>query len=119
MLRSDLSSLISDYEPTEAAIEQVFVTNNRRTAMSVSRASGAAMVALAEAGIPVTEYTPTAVKMALCGYGGAPKEQVQKVVAMRLELNAPPSTPDAADALAIAMCHLQSLPMRHAVGEGR
>jgi len=73
------------------------------------------MLALARAGLPVTEYTPSAVKMALCGYGDADKAQVQKVIAMRLGLPAAPQPADAADALAIALCHAQSLPLRRAV----
>ena len=115
VLKEDLVDLIREYEPAEAALEQVFVNRNRQTAMSVARASGVVMLALAEAGLEVTEYTPSAVKMALCGYGAASKEQVQKVVAMRLGLPGVPSPADTADALAIALCHLQSLPLRRAV----
>ena len=65
------------------------------------------MLAMAEAGLRVTEYTPSAVKMALTGFGAADKKQVQQVVAMRLKLETPPSPADAADALAIALCHVQ------------
>jgi crossover junction endodeoxyribonuclease RuvC len=114
-LRRDLAGLIEEYQPAEAAIEEVFVNKNLHTAMSVARASGVALVTLAEAGIGVTEYTPSAVKMALCGYGNAAKEQVQKVVAMRLQLPGVASPADASDALAIALCHVQTLPMRRAV----
>jgi crossover junction endodeoxyribonuclease RuvC len=114
-LHRDLAGLIAEFQPTEAAIEEVFVNRNRHTAMSVARASGVAMLTLAEAGVVVTEYTPSAVKMALCGYGNAGKEQVQKVVAMRLRLPGLAQPADASDALAIALCHLQSIPMRRAV----
>jgi crossover junction endodeoxyribonuclease RuvC len=114
-LRRDLVALIEEYQPAEAAIEEVFVNRNLHTAMSVARASGVALLTLAEAGLDVTEYTPSAVKMALCGYGNAAKEQVQKVVAMRLQLPGVATPADASDALAIALCHVQAIPMRRAV----
>lgn len=107
-LHRDLAELIAEHRPDAAAIEQVFVNQNLQTATAVGRASGVALLAAAQAGLDISEYTPSAVKMALTGYGGAPKEQVQKVIAMRLGLPAPPSPPDAADALAVALCHLQS-----------
>jgi crossover junction endodeoxyribonuclease RuvC len=116
-LHRDLTALVAEYRPDAAAIEEVFVNRNLQTATAVGRASGAAIVALAAAGLEVTGYTPTAVKMALAGYGGAPKEQVQRVVAMRLGLQAAPQPADAADALAVAMCHLQSSRMQRAVRE--
>ena len=107
-LHRDLTTVIADHAPVEAAIEQVFVNQNRRTAVSVARASGVALLAAGLVGIPVTEYTPSAVKMALVGVGNADKQQVQRVVAMRLGLGELPSPADAADALAIALCHLQA-----------
>ncbi len=108
-LHRDLCELIAEHDPGAVAIERVFVNQNLRTAMSVARASGVAVLAAAQAGIEVAEYTPSAIKMALVGYGGAPKDQVQRVVAMRLGLPAVPEPADAADALAIALCHLQSV----------
>lgn len=114
-LRRDVQGLINQYEPAEAAIEEVFVNKNLHTAMSVARASGVVLETVAASGISITEYTPSAVKMALCGYGNAAKEQVQKVVAMRLALPGIAKPADASDALAIALCHLQALPMRRAV----
>lgn len=111
----DLTALIAEFEPAQAAIEQVFVNRNLRTATAVGRASGVALLALTQAGIPVSEYSPTAVKMALCGNGAAPKLQVQRVVAMRLGLTEAPKPADAADALAVALCHAQHSPMRRAV----
>ena len=86
---------------------------------AVGRASGAIILTAAQAGLPVFEYTPSAVKMAVCGVGDADKEQVQAVVAMRLGLDAAPKPADAADALAIALCHLQSAPLRRAVEAAR
>ncbi len=111
----DLTDLIAEYRPAEAAIEEVFVNRNLRTATSVGRASGVALLAMAEAGLPVAEYTPSAVKMALCGNGRADKRQVQRVVALRLGLDGILEPPDAADALAVALCHAQHKPMRRAV----
>ena len=114
-LHDDLGRLIAQYRPSEVAVEQVFVNRNLQTATSVGRASGVILLAAAEAGLPVTEYTPSAVKMAVCGAGDAGKAQVQAVVAMRLGLEAAPAPADAADALAIALCHLQASPLRRAV----
>jgi crossover junction endodeoxyribonuclease RuvC len=114
-LHRDLTDIVLEYRPDEAAIEQVFVNRNLQTATSVGRASGVVLLALAQAAVPTEEYTPSAVKMALCGYGNADKTQVGKVVQMRLGLPAIPGPADAADALAIALCHLQTAPMRRAV----
>lgn len=114
-LEADLVAVIRDHRPTEAAIEEVFANRNAKTAMATARASGVILLTLAKASIAVAEYTPTAVKMALTGYGAADKKQVQDVVAMRLDLDAPPRPADAADALAIALCHAQGAGMRRAV----
>jgi len=107
-LHHDLVALIAQHSIDSAAIEQVFVNRNRSTATSVGRASGVALLAAAQAGIEVVEYTPSAVKMALTGYGAAEKAQVAKVVQMRFGLASPPRPADAADALAIALCHIQA-----------
>ena len=114
-LQRDLRAVVDEYRPNEAAIEEVFVNRNLHTAVGVGRASGVAIVTMASAGLRVAEYTPTAVKMALTGYGGADKDQIGKVVAMRLNLPAPPKPADAADALAVALCHLQGAGLRRAV----
>ena len=111
-LARDLRDLVAEYRPDAAAIEQVFVNRNTATAMAVGRASGVAILVLAEAGVPVGEYTPSGVKMALTGSGSADKQQMQRVVAMRLGLSAPPTPVDAADALAVALCHVQHMPMQ-------
>lgn len=104
----DVSALIVEYAPSVMAIEQVFVNRNLQTAMSVVRASGTAMLAAAASGIPVVEYTPSQVKAAVAGYGNATKQQVQRMVTLRMGLAEAPKPADAADALAIALCHLQS-----------
>lgn len=107
-LADDLDAVIDQYRPTEAAIEEVFVNRNLQTATSVGRASGVAILSAARAGLSVAEYTPSAVKLAITGIGTADKKQVQAMVARRLGLDAAPSPADAADALAIAICHAQS-----------
>ncbi len=108
-LHAGLRSVVADHGPTEMAIETVFTNRNRATAISVGRASGVAMLVAGEAGIPVTEYTPTAIKLAVAGSGRADKKAVQMMVGRRLGLREAPRPADAADALAIAICHLQSL----------
>ena len=118
-LHRDLSTLIAEFQPAQAAIEEVFVNRNLHTATAVGRASGVALLALSQAAVPVSEYSPSAVKMALCGNGRAPKDQVKRVVAMRLGLSGSPEPADAADALAVALCHAQHAPMRRAVEEAR
>lgn len=107
-LADDLDALLTEHEIDEAAIEEVFVNRNLQTATSVGRASGVAILCLARAGLAVAEYTPSAVKLAVTGTGDAAKPQVQALVARRLGLAVAPSPADAADALAIAICHAQS-----------
>jgi len=108
----DLEDLIAEYRPAEAAIEEIFVNLNLQTAAGVGRASGVAILAAARAGLSVYEYTPTAVKSAVAGYGAADKTQLQAVVARRLGLRVAPRPADAADACAVALCHLQSRRLR-------
>ena len=106
-LHRDLGAIVQEQEPDVMAIEQVFTNRNLMTAISVGRASGVALLVAAQAGIPVYEYTPSAVKAAVAGYGKATKDQIRYIVASRLKLRARPEPADAADALAIALCHLQ------------
>jgi crossover junction endodeoxyribonuclease RuvC len=96
-------------------VERVFFQVNARTAMSVGQASGLALAAAAERGCEVAQYTPNEVKQALVGFGGATKDQVQRMVATVLELADPPRPPDVADALALAVCHLHGAPLRAAL----
>lgn len=116
-LYADLEAVIAEHHPDEAAIEEVFVNRNLQTATAVGRASGVAILAAARAGIRVHEYTPSAVKMAVVGYGDATKEQVERMVARRLGVTAVPGPADAADALAVALCHLQGAGLRRALDE--
>ena len=107
-LHRDLTALMADLQPDVVALEQVFVNRNLQTATNVGRASGVVMLAAAAAGLSVAEYTPSAVKATVTGDGSAEKRQVQDMVARRLGLAVAPSPADAADALAIALCHLQN-----------
>jgi crossover junction endodeoxyribonuclease RuvC len=111
-LYADLCALIAEHRPDAMAVEAVFTNKNLHTALAVSRASGMALLAAAQAGIPVTEYTPTAVKSAVTGDGSADKAMVATMVVRRLGLTERPKPADAADALAVAICHLQSARMR-------
>ena len=94
------------------AVEQVFFQVNVRTAMSVGQASGLALAEAAAFGCEVVQYTPNQVKNSVAGYGGADKAQVQRMVQVRLGFLAPPKPADAADAAALALCHLSSAPLR-------
>ena len=119
LLQRELAALIAEHRPDSVAVEQVFFQVNVRTAMSVGQASGLALAEAAAAGCEVVQYTPNQVKDAVAGYGAASKAQVQKMVQVRLGLAAPPSPPDAADAAALALCHLAMAPMRRRVAEWR
>ena len=105
-LRAELLGLIAAHGPVSVALERVFFTANVRTAMAVGQASGVAMATAGEAGLEVTEYTPTEVKQSVTGVGTAPKHQVQTMVAALLRLAETPKPADAADACALAICHL-------------
>lgn len=107
-LRDGLAELLRRHEPTEAAVEKLFFNANVRTALSVGQARGVALLALADSDVPVSEYTPSEVKLAVVGYGAADKKQVQYMVRTILAMDAPPSPADAADALAVAICHAHS-----------
>jgi crossover junction endodeoxyribonuclease RuvC len=111
-LRSELTALIRELRPHAVAVEQVFFQTNVRTAMSVGQASGLALAEAWAAGCEVAQYTPNQVKDAIAGWGAAGKEQVQKMVQARLGLTQPPRPADAADAAALALCHLAVAPMR-------
>jgi crossover junction endodeoxyribonuclease RuvC len=103
-----VSDLAEEWEPEAAAVEELFFSRNVRTAMSVGQARGVALLALADAGLDVAEYTPLVIKQAVTGYGNADKMQVQEMVRLLLELAEVPRPDDAADALAVAICHLHS-----------
>jgi crossover junction endodeoxyribonuclease RuvC len=105
MLRAELQAIIVEYRPYVVVVERVLFQTNARTAMSVGQASGVALLCAAEAGLEVVEYSSNEVKLAVAGYGAATKRQVQEMVASLLSLREIPKPPDAADALALALCH--------------
>jgi crossover junction endodeoxyribonuclease RuvC len=109
-IHRELSALIASCAPDCVAIESLFSAVNARTALKLGHARGVAMLAAVECGCPVVEYTPAAVKRAVVGYGRAEKHQVQQMIKLLLGLSKPPSPHDAADALAVAICHLHSAP---------
>jgi crossover junction endodeoxyribonuclease RuvC len=104
-IHRELAELIAWHEPKAMAIEDLYFGKNVRSAMAVGQASGVAMLAAAEGGVSCFAYTPQAVKMAVCGSGGADKRQVQRMVGTLLGLPEPPTPDHAADALAVAICH--------------
>jgi crossover junction endodeoxyribonuclease RuvC len=112
VLHHGLRQVIADCRPDAVALETIFTNRNLRTAISVGRASGVVMLTAAEAGVPVHEYVPTAVKSAVTGDGSANKAQVQQMVARLLHLDKAPQPADASDALAIALCHLRAAPLQ-------
>jgi crossover junction endodeoxyribonuclease RuvC len=118
-LLREFVSLIEEFRPHVVAVEQVFFQVNVRTAMSVGQASGLALAAASQAGCEVAQYTPNQVKDAVAGYGAANKEQVTKMVQVRLGLPTPPKPADVADAAALALCHLAMAPMRRSVARAR
>jgi crossover junction endodeoxyribonuclease RuvC len=113
-LEADLEALVHELHPSAIAVERVLFQANVRTAMTVGQASGLALAVAARAAVPVTHYSPNEVKLAVAGYGGADKAQVQAMVVQLLRLDAPPRPADAADALALAVCHSWSAPVRAA-----
>jgi len=108
ILHERLNQVIIFHHPDTGAVEKLFFQRNVTTALSVGQARGIVLLSLAQAGKPVAEYTPMQVKQAICGYGGADKRQVQEMVRALLSLTEIPRPDDAADALAIAICHLNS-----------
>ena len=107
-LHNQLLKILLLHQPLSGAVEKLFFQRNVRTAITVGQARGVAMLALAQAGVRVAEYTPLEVKQAVVGYGGADKNQVQQMVRALLELPEVPRPDDTADALAIAICHVHS-----------
>jgi crossover junction endodeoxyribonuclease RuvC len=112
VIHSRLGTLLSECRPDAVAIENLFHAVNARSALKLGHARGVAMLAAAEAGVPIFEYTPAEVKRVVVGYGRAEKPQVQHMIKMLLGLAEAPSPYDAADALAVAVCHIHSQPPR-------
>lgn len=104
-IAAGIRTVLAEHAPSVVAVERVFAQQNRHTVMGTAQASGIALLLAAERGIPAALHTPTEVKAAITGYGSADKRQVQTMVARILRLDAPPQPADAADALALALCH--------------
>ena len=111
MIFDGVAALISEHEPDAVALEESYVGADARIALSVGQARGAALVAAASAGVACTEYAPARVKQVVCGYGRADKGQVSRMVRMLLALDVEPETSHAADALAVAICHVSMPPL--------
>jgi crossover junction endodeoxyribonuclease RuvC len=116
-LYEGVTTILRDYRPAVCAIEQLFFSRNVTTALSVGQARGIVMLAAAQAAVPVVEYTPAEVKQSVSGYGKADKNQMQEMVRIILGLHEAPWPDDAADALAVAICHMQLARFREAIGE--
>ena len=114
-LQADFEMLMDEVRPDAVAVEQVFFQNNVRTAMGVGQASGLVLAMAARRGIHVVQYTPSQVKSAVTGSGTANKLQVQQMVQRQLKLRSLPQPPDAADAAALALCHLAVSPLRQSI----
>jgi len=104
-LEAELETLVAEFAPDAVAVERLLFQHNTRTAMAVGQASGLVLAVCARAGVPVGHYSPNEVKLGVVGHGGADKHQVQTMVARLLGLGDVPRPPDAADALALAICH--------------
>ncbi len=103
-----LEAIIQEHQPDHVSIEDVFYAVNVKSALKLGQVRGVAMLAASSAGLPVAEYAPLSIKSAVVGYGKADKQQVQQMVTRLLQLDIPPDSADAADALAIAICHLHT-----------
>jgi crossover junction endodeoxyribonuclease RuvC len=114
-LRDDLRVLLADHRPAVVAIERVLFQLNARTAIPVAQAAGVAMVEAVAAGCEVVEYSPNQVKQAVAGHGGADKDQIERMVQALLGIDRPLRPVDAADAVALALCHLAHAPLRRRV----
>jgi crossover junction endodeoxyribonuclease RuvC len=112
----EVAALIEAHRPDAVALEESFVGVDARTALSVGQARGAVMVAAASGGVECAEYPPARVKQAVCGYGRADKQQVQKMVKAILSLPSPPTPSHASDALAVAICHALAPPLLRIAG---
>jgi crossover junction endodeoxyribonuclease RuvC len=110
-IAAGIRAVLAAHSPAVVAVERVFAQHNRSTVMGTAQASGIALLIAAEAGLPAATHTPSEVKAAVTGYGAADKRQVQTMVARVLRLDALPQPADAADALALALCHAWRAPV--------
>ena len=115
---SGLLRFMDQWDPSEVAVEEPFVSQNVRTAMAIGQAQGVALMAAATRGIDAARYSPTQVKRAVTGYGGGTKEQVQQSLRMQLGADLSAIQEDAADALAVALCHLRTRRLETVLAQG-
>ncbi|MBO5059452.1 MAG: crossover junction endodeoxyribonuclease RuvC [Clostridia bacterium] len=118
-IKEEIQEYLHKYKPDAVAIEELFFNNNAKTAIAVAQARGVMVAEAASMDIPIYEYTPLQIKQAVTGYGRAEKGQIQQMVKMLLNLNAIPKPDDAADALAVAICHAHSAKISDEFGENR
>ena len=116
-LYGKLVDIITHYQPDEVAVEQPFMANNAKSALAIGRAQAIAILAAANNGIPTFEYTPTKVKQMVANYGASSKEQIQEMVKLQLRLAQVPQPSDAADALAVAICHLREIHLNNLLSQ--
>lgn len=117
-LYQDLGRIIHEFRPDVMAVEKLFFGRNVTTAITVGQARGTILLAAATAGVALAEYTPAEIKQAITGYGNADKQQIQQMVQYLLELDDIPRPDDAADGVAIALCHLQASRYQALTGSG-
>lgn len=116
-LYQQVLEIIARHRPDAVAVEQPFVARNVRTALAIGRAQAIALLAAAGSGLPAYEYTPARVKQSVTNYGASSKEQVQEMVRLQLGLAEAPQPDDAADALAVAICHLREIHLDNLLAE--
>ena len=112
-----LSEVITSYKPDVVAVEQPFVAKNVRTALAIGKAQAIAMLAASQQKIPTYEYSPAQIKRVVANYGASSKEQIQEMVRLQLGLAQPPQPNDAADALAVAICHLRDVHLKEILAQ--
>lgn len=117
IIYDSLIEIIADHNPDVVAIEQLFFARNTTTALAVGQARGVAMLAASKSSLPVFEYKPAEIKLAVAGHGGADKRQIQEMVRTILGLQELPRPDDAADALAVGICHAFTAAFRQATAE--
>ncbi len=118
-LYNELSAIIRRHQPGAVAVEQPFVAKNVKTALAIGRAQAVALLAAASQGIPSYEYTPAQIKQRVASYGASSKAQIQEMVRLQLGLAEIPEPSDAADALAVAICHLSEIHLNNLLARGR
>ena len=118
-LYDKLQEVVSRHQPNAVAVEQPFVSKNAKSALAIGRAQAIAILAAANQGIPTYEYTPAQVKQRVANYGASSKEQIQEMVRLQLGLSQVPEPSDAADALAVAICHLHEVHLSELLAQQR